>query len=682
MTLTTFFRPMLAHMPQRRRAADALPQGSILFDHFNGANDATLAARVPPVHPNANTWGVPGGTFVTNLSKAEARFSAATPALLRVDMGIADLDVSVTFVLPSTGTNRSAGILFRYTNTSNFWYTLANADTAKYRIFEFTSASATQRAEADFAFQANVPYTMRLVLVGDHIFSTIEGIGTLTYDSAVRNTATFHGLRATNSAGGGAVTFENINVLPPPPAADAYVTIASTPTLTSDYNASITHVAVADLRGGHPTAVERAKVSLATGLHFHRLSVMSYGANDPWEWDGTGTRPAEPWNWSNLDANLQMVLDMAGTPILGFAQWPWHIRGIWDGTTTTPCTVADRLGEHGRPLTNSITDLRHFVRRVAERYLPQGVRYWQLTNWEAHGFERDRAGGFTDQGFDDYAGTAGHADMGMAYLHNQVYAELLAVATELGINRNQLHIITGYFRIGTNGVPNAQSVAVAHPLRELVWGTANKSGINAVLGHLPLLTADSFDYWSYDIGSLNQDSEVLTDDWTNLQKFTDCGQHIKDEVAAIGFGSKGCFVSERYTKPQTDPGTGQQQLRAAINAEAERRFLLLGVDGALYWSPIGRANEPGAEEEAGLITSTAASSGGQTQPAFDALKLYHDHFPPGTAVYALTFVGSGVSGIASDDVVLLINQTNAALDVGIDTAVHSVGAYGVVKVDR
>lgn len=660
----------------------------ILLDNFDsGVDDATLAGRAPIIRPNVNTWGVPSGVFVTKSGKAEARFPTINSAVVRVDTGIASCELSMDFILPASGSNRSAGILYRYTNITNYWYTLANLDTQKFRIFELTAGVATQRGtEADFEFLPNVKYTMRLLLTGDYMFSSIDEIAAITHQSSVRNTATFHGLRATNTIAAEAIKFDNFDMLVAPAPADNYVTVNPAVLMTSNYKTSITHMSGPDLRTGNAVARERAKASLATALELHRVSTHLYGVSDPWNWNGVGTRPAEPTNWNSLDATLQMVRDMNGEPILGFGNWSWHLKGKWTGgLNTTLCTVADAFDENGRPLTDQVTALRLFVRRTAERYLPaatHNVRWWQTTNWEAHGFERDRAGGFDVQGFDDHPGTAGQADMGMAYLHNIVYDELMQVADELNIERSELNIITGYFRINTRGVPSSDSVAVGHDLREKAWGTANSSGIDSILGHLPLLTAGSWDYWSYDIGSLNKDDVVLTDDWTNLQRFTDIGVFIRDAVAAIGFGSKGCFVSERYTKPQTDPGVGKQQYRAAINADSERRFLLLGLDGAMYWSPIGRANEPGAEAEAGLITSVATSSGGQTQPAFDVVKGFHEEFSPSTPIHDVTIIGSGITALASDEKVLLINHTDVSKLVAVGAVRHDLAPYEAKWVDH
>ena len=664
------------------------PAGSHTYDDFGKAvAGASLASRTPTRSGAGATWTVHAGSFTLDNRALSSVHSSVSVCLTTIQTGISDVLVSAVVAIAAAGAARNAGIMVRYTNGQNFIHASLDPNNNWLRLTKAVANAFTVVGTYNMTVTPGQLYRLAVRAVGDQLWVYVDNVLVLgtpltaAMTVAEHTTVTRHGIRSAQTIGGAANIWRKWGVMPAIAPADAVVVPLPLPVMTSSYRTAVSHVAIADLRGGDATAVARAKASLATGLYFHRQSVMSYGANDPWEWDGTGERPAEPWNWSNLDANLQMIADMNGTPILGFAQWPWHMRGIWDGTITTPCTVADRLSDNGRPLTDSIADVRHFVRRVAERFLPLGVRWWQLTNWEAHGFERDREGGFTDQGFDDYAGTPAHSDMGMAYLHNQVYAELMAVAGELGIDRSELHILTGYFRLGTRGVPNAESVAVGHPLREQVWGTANKVGINAILGHLPLLTPGSFDYWGYDIGSLNQDDVVLTDDWTNLQKFTAIGQHIKDLVAAIGFGDKGCFVSERYTKPQTDPGINQQQLRAAINAEAERRFLLLGITSAIYWSPIGRANEPGAEAEAGLITSVATSDGGQTQAAFDALKLYHDYFSAGTPIHDCTVTGTGVSAIAMPQKILVINHDNVSKTVDVASRRYTLAENEVKLVD-
>lgn len=444
---------------------------------------------------------------------------------------------------------------------------------------------------------------------------------------------------------------------------DVTVTYGTALPRVSALSTAVSHVATGDLMLGDAAARARAEAALTPALTFHRLSAHSYGGGDPWP---VSTSP-EPTNWSNIDSMLAMVARMGGTPIMGFGNWPWHVKGKWNGLSTTPLTAAEALSDDGRPLTDKMPTLLKFVQRTCERYMvaPYNVRFWQLGAWEFHGFELGRNGTYSSWAYDAYPGTPGQADMGMAYLHNQVSAKILSVAASLGIDRSAIKIITNYPPMVAYGVASPQTFPVGHPLYGKPYGAFDKRTVQALLGMLPLLTPGSWDYWSYDQTSRNKDGVVKTDDWTNTQRFTDMGQYLVDQVAWLGYGSKPFIVSELYNKPQVDPGPNSFQLRAALQADALRRILLLGASQAITWSTVGRANDPGVVADAGLHSAVVSSTGGQPQPALSVIKLFRDYFPPGTPVYDAQVSGSGVSGLMSSKVALLINQTPASRKVSM-----------------
>lgn len=456
---------------------------------------------------------------------------------------------------------------------------------------------------------------------------------------------------------------------------DVTVMIDASTLRTSNFATAISHVAAADLRFGNATAIARAKASLATGLTLHRISACaSFGVLDPWHWDGTGTRPTEPTNWSSIDDSVNMVLAMGGTPILGWGNWPWWMKGMWDGTKTVPMTYADEFNTDGRPYTEQMVNLLHLVDVTVRRYAaaPYNVRYWQLGQWEFHGFFLGRDGTFNSYGYDNLPGAANQASMGMAYLHNQVAQRIVSTMTALGIPRSQYTIATNYPPMPVYGTANAQCFAAPHPLRNQPWGSVDKRSVAAMLGMLPLLDPTLWDVWTFDLAASNKDGVVTTDDWTNLQRYTDITAYLKMQVAALGYSTKRLWISEIYPKPVIDPGANSQRYRAAILADACRLMLLQGVEAGIVWSNVGRGMYPsvaGPCPDAGLTTPVAAVDGGVTQASFDVVKMFHDHFGPGTPVYDATITGSGVSAIASDKVTMLINRTNGPRKValGLDT---------------
>lgn len=189
----------------------------LLQDGFVGTNEDALLDRVPPTRPNANVWGVTAGTWAINNNRAEARFAASsTAALLHFDLGRDELDVRSTLLFPATGTNRQAGIFCRRTNSNNYIHAVINFASSLFRLIDFTAGTPTVLDEVAFTAQAAVAYTVRLVLIGDNFYATVNDDYLLEATTAVRDGTNFCGLRAVNSVGGGAIQFENIDLYSAP----------------------------------------------------------------------------------------------------------------------------------------------------------------------------------------------------------------------------------------------------------------------------------------------------------------------------------------------------------------------------------------------------------------------------------------------------------------------------------
>lgn len=688
------------HILQKRRNADALPQGARYYDHFTGTNGTTLAARIPPITANGNGWLVPSGTFVTNNGRAEARFTSLQNAFANIITDSADADIRVRFRLGSVGNSRVAGILFRRTGNNDYWSTVANLDEAAYRIVEVTAGVFTTRAEVAFAFQPDVDYDMRLVLLGDRMFSTIDGIGTISYESSVRNTETRMGIRAQGQVGSGAVvTFENFIMVPPPPAADVFITIAPTPTLTSAYETAVVHTENDEIIIGNSTARSRAMGHVANAIVHHHSYLISGGVSDVWKLTNPSTWtpgdepvPAEPNNWGSLDNQMNRILEMGGTPALTLHLYEWWMKGhLQTNGTTIPATIADQFSEDGRLMTQYLPHEKLRIRRMCERYMvaPYNVRHFCM-GIEFHGWF---LGSTTSNGsnltfnrlaYHAFAGTPGlNANMGAAYYHNQMGEVIHTVATELGIPLAEIVIINNYPRLLHRTVPNSDSVAIGHPLRGMAWGTPDKRPLDVLELGLPLINPDYLQAVAFDFGVRNDDHNTngeATDDWANLAKFTDYPTHIQTILDSIALGDRPMIMREFYARPQEHGEEMENyEYRASLHAEAMRRMVEAGMWQACEWGFRGRAEGEaggGPTEGGALFTDIAVSSGGQPLPVLDTIQIFNEHFSAGTPIHAVTISGTGVSAIASDAVIYLINQTNAGKVVNVDNVTYTLAAYG------
>lgn len=183
--------------------------GGSFFDDFNRA-DSTTTLGSPWVAMLADgtagtvAWGITGGKAyqATNSTGFQEGFAY-------VDLGIADVDVSVTFsTLITTGPSliNSGGLLFRGASDTSFWLLSQSSLVFKAAGAGFSSPSVTFTpfAAGDIA---------RVVAVGGTI-KIYNGTTLLATVNDTRNqTATRHGLEGSYRAGSASATFDDFTLL-------------------------------------------------------------------------------------------------------------------------------------------------------------------------------------------------------------------------------------------------------------------------------------------------------------------------------------------------------------------------------------------------------------------------------------------------------------------------------------
>lgn len=677
--------PILSRPPT---TAPVLLPVCILYDNFTAADGTNLQSRVPAVRPNANTWSVTNGTLTINGNVLESIHTSVVNCLGNFDSGLANCDIRCTFQFPASGASRSAGITFRITDNANYFTALLNLSSNTWKIIETTTSANTDRASEAVTLSAGVPYDVRVVLQDDVITVTLNGAHTLTYTTSVRNTATKHGVRMQNAVGALPDTAEDFIILAAPIVADAIITISGTPLVTSALETGLTHVDNI-LTFKDATAMARARASLATAIAWNRVYMQAFGGGDAWGWDGTGSPPVEPTNWTVLDKQMANALDISPNIMLICYQQPWWMKGRWNGSTTTPMNSSEAFTDDGSPLANKMTQWLHYVDVVCRRYMiaPYNVRAFLCSGHEFRAHYLGRDGTYNTWRADAQAATAGaNADGGLAWFYNQTVAQVRSTAAALGIADNTLKFGGPYAVVGVQGAADSGSVAPGHALYQQPWGSADKQGVKAIEDFLPLATR--LDFLAFDYGAYYpKDLVFVCDDWVATQRFTDILTYLKTLLAAAGKTGLPIVVTEWYSKPQVDPGANSQQLRAAIKAETMRRFVEAGVWIPLIWSPNGRGDlagtTAGVAADSGLITDTTLSDGGQTQAVFDAIKLFHANFSAGTVCYevANSLPGS-LSVLANATDAMLINKVNVSLSVSVDGDVYALDPYEVLLVTR
>lgn len=446
---------------------------------------------------------------------------------------------------------------------------------------------------------------------------------------------------------------------------------------TSVFQTGFSDVDNKDLLYANPTARATAMANLSPVMHLEQNYLLGWGKSDPWQWDGTGTKPPAPTNWASLDACMMYAVNMGLRRVLNTQLIPWHLRGEWgqDGTTR-PHTYADQWSDSGILMTSRVDDFKLLISTAADRYLRDPYKVDVIvTGCEFHGAYRGRDKTFNHYRYDDYPGTPGdNADMGMAYIHNIVVDVFTKKAVELGIDPAKLTFINNYPPLVVWGKGASYTVPIGHPLRDRIWGSSDNRGLEVLQKMIPLLKR--VDAIGFDMSTGNKDGIYTTgmSDWDNLTRYDE----ILDYIISLNPGKKYISV-EGYEKPYLDPGDNSALYRTAIRADVYRRYVQKGIWASLIWGITGSAmGGPGSTDKianGALVTPTSTATGGQTKPMLQMVKLFHDYFSAGTPIRSAKITGNGVSVLLSDVKAMLINKTNMTKKVAINGDVFLVTPY-------
>ncbi len=163
---------------------------------------------------------------------------------------------------------------------------------------------------------------------------------------------------------------------------------------------------------------------------------------------------------------------------------------------------------------------------------------------------------------------------------------------------------------------------------------------------------------------------ALTSDFTT---------HASDMAAAAPGLPVACL--EAY--PHSDLSkyaTLSVEFQAAWWASVLARQTIAGVDHSLAWGVGGDGALADEGVQIGWLMDTRGASGagspsryaaGDKTANYDVFKSFHDYFPPGTSLYAVTSDDADVEGIASGSHVLLVNK-NGTTTKRVTTGIYSL----------
>lgn len=441
-----------------------------VYDNFTGTNDTSLASRNPPVRLNSNSWTVPQGSYAINNNRLEARFPSSGQAVATFDTGFPDAEMKMVIRLPATGTGRVAGFTFRYTSNSDRWSAVIAQDNSELRIIETTGGTSTTRKFLAVSPQSGVDYNARLLLQGDRITFSVDGLGSIDYESSVGNTRTRHGLRANQAVSGAVIIFDEFLILPAPDVSDVVATISPTPLRTAR-----THISISAVDNNHRTDFAGATAqknlmltNLAGKAHNLNMFIESFGNGTTLgSWNGTSNLPADMpqpnlTGWKASFDILDAALDPDTWGIYGH-RLPYQLTGnTADDGITVKSTSATYNQENRRLLTDKVPQYIEWVARWSSElmlYSPK-IRTFFLGS-EGKGFQTVvkvevdgvviRADRNQSWDWDDYAGTPGRADMGFFAYFEAFREGIIEGATRANVALSDITVVSPYPVISHQG---------------------------------------------------------------------------------------------------------------------------------------------------------------------------------------------------------------------------------------
>lgn len=175
-----------------------------ITDAFAAANGTNLNGRATDT--GGASWTVQAGSF--DIQSNRANVTSVVGSQATVDSGAADCTITVIGNTPAGG---APAIIFRFTDTNNFWYARISEGGNTWAIVENNAGVFTTRATTAVTIDPATDYTLQIVLLGQSITGTVDGANSINYASAAHNqTATKHGIYEAGGVTG--ARFEDFSV--------------------------------------------------------------------------------------------------------------------------------------------------------------------------------------------------------------------------------------------------------------------------------------------------------------------------------------------------------------------------------------------------------------------------------------------------------------------------------------
>jgi hypothetical protein len=177
----------------------------LLYDTFSDVDATALASHVMDY---GGGWTAHVGTWEINSGKARQTNTTGGVMVATADSGSGDGTYEFDLTT-NAATDFTAGIAFRFSDTSNWWRFFASSGTGNWRLIEHTaSAGGTVRATYAVAPAVATTYHVKVVLAGTSISCYVDGTLAASFTSSAQQTNTRHGIYESRSAGVNQNTFD------------------------------------------------------------------------------------------------------------------------------------------------------------------------------------------------------------------------------------------------------------------------------------------------------------------------------------------------------------------------------------------------------------------------------------------------------------------------------------------
>lgn len=409
------------------------------------------------------------------------------------------------------------------------------------------------------------------------------------------------------------------------------VTTTSTTAGVSKLKLGVTHTQLM-WEQGNTTAVNRAKALLNGPTKYHNQHIMGWGADNPQPTQGGA------YNWTSLDARVNLMRTLGGEMVLTFCTAPG-----WMKTSGQDWNMDDRVAD------NHVTDFANLCQAVAQRYTD--VKYFQIWN-EMKGYWNSSLNNWDMEKYNT--------------MYNAVYSAVKSVRPDA---------VIGGFYLSVRGDAAA---------------TLGKTGSNTFTpfssGDMSCLTS-----WVNNVNANNNADFVCLDRW--VKDFSDPNTLTENDAMNLTWVYKKCIQDIRsktnrpiwYSEYYSLADYAHSESFYAANMASIYYNMIKGdIEtgnygiNALLWDPEQGENLVYHH----LFTDTASSSGGQATSHYYAYKNFSDYFGYGTQLYEATSSDPMVEVLASDTKVMLINKYNASQAVTVNGTALTLSAYEVRVIDK